>query len=252
MAKVTFFYKISYSILVLIALLTSINAYSQVLPGVYNDTIEENGVKKIHQVKLNKDYFIYNEYENNPPRFTKTMGGFTQIENTASGKLLVVLLEFNSDYPKDSIRQLSIPIKMVGENLQLNWFQELMLKPVKTESQDLDGEWLFATRGPDTGQKRRGEESTRKTLKFLKDGSFQWIAYDTDSFRFSGTGGGSYTAKNGVYTEQIEFFSKDDTRVGAQLKFNYELQGNDWHHTGNNSKGEPMYEIWSKRQIIKE
>lgn len=112
----------------------------------------------------------------------------------------------------------------------------------------MDGTWLFATRGPDEGQERRGEKSSRKTLKFLKDGTFQWIAYDTDSFRFSGTGGGSYKANDGSYTEQIEFFSRDSSRVGATLEFNYELKETDWHHTGENSKGEPMYEIWAKRQ----
>tara|TARA_R110002051_G_scaffold70772_1_gene127529 strand:+ start:88166 stop:88924 length:759 start_codon:yes stop_codon:yes gene_type:complete len=252
MTKFVFINKTSYSICIFLVLLVYINGYSQVLPGVYNDTIEENGVKKIYQVKLNNDYFIYNVYERDPAKFTKTLGGFAKIEKSISGNSLVALLEFNSEYAKDSIRQLSIPIKMIGENIHLNWLKELTLKPIKTNAQDLDGEWLFATRGPDTGQERRGEENTRKTLKFLKDGTFQWIAYDTDSFRFSGAGGGSYTAKDGIYTEHIEFFSKDDTRVGAQLKFNYELHGNDWHHTGNNSKGEPMYEIWSKRQITKE
>lgn len=111
----------------------------------------------------------------------------------------------------------------------------------------MDGAWLFATRGPDNGQERRGEESSRKTLKFLKDGTFQWIAYDTDSFKFSGTGGGNYRAKNGIYTEQITYFSRDSSRVGATLEFKYDLKGNDWNHTGTNSKGEPMYEIWTKR-----
>ncbi|MGB3144525.1 MAG: hypothetical protein WBB24_10480, partial [Maribacter sp.] len=111
----------------------------------------------------------------------------------------------------------------------------------------LDSAWLFATRGPDTGQDRRGEESARKTLKFLKDGTFQWIAYDTDTMKFSGTGGGNFTSSNGVYTENIEFFSRDNARVGASLKFNYELKDDDWYHTGKNSKGEPMFEIWSRR-----
>jgi len=79
------------------------------------------------------------------------------------------------------------------------------------------------------------------------DGRFQWIAYHTETFKFSGTGGGSYTSKDGIYTENIEFFSRDNARVGASLKFGYEINGNDWHHTGKNSKGEPMYEIWQKR-----
>ncbi|MEP2277942.1 hypothetical protein [Maribacter sp.] len=232
---------------VILFFITSLVSYGQITPGVYVDTIQNNGLKTVHQVKINDDYFIYNAYEIEPAKFIKTVGGFFQIENTATNKLLVVLLEFNSNYENDAVRQLSIPIEMDGEKLKMNWFQQLTLTPLYPNSQDLGGTWLFATRGPDTGQKRRGEESTRKTLKFLMNDTFQWIAYDTESFRFSGTGGGAYSAENGIYKEHIEFFSKDNTRVGAQLLFNYKLEENDWHHTGKNSKGEPMYEIWSKR-----
>ncbi|SIQ10689.1 hypothetical protein [Maribacter ulvicola] len=227
----------------------SLISYGQITPGIYADTIQTNGIKTVHQLKVNDDYFIYNEYEIEPEKFIKTVGGFFQIENTAANSLLVVLLEFNSDFKKDDLKQLSIPFQTDGETLKINWTEQLIFKPVKTISQDLDGAWLFATRGPDTGQERRGEENSRKTLKFLMDGTFQWIAYDTESFRFSGTGGGTYSAEDGIYKEHIAFFSKDNTRVGAQLKFNYKIEGSDWHHTGKNSKGEPMYEIWSKRSI---
>jgi hypothetical protein len=106
---------------------------------------------------------------------------------------------------------------------------------------------MFATRGPDTGQERRGDSQPRKTLKFLSEGYFQWIAYNVETMSFSGTGGGRYAADQGVYTEVIEFFSRDDSRVGAELSFEFERKGADWHHKGNNSKGEPMYEIWSVR-----
>ena len=239
---------LSCSLLTLLFLTANLIANGQISEGIYVDTLENTSSKRIHQVKILDDYFIYTAYENEPANFIKTFGGFFTIEKTDAKTLLVVLLEFNSNYEQDSIRQLSIPVKMIGEKLQLNWFEELTLEPIETKTQDLDGEWLFATRGPDTGQERRGEESSRKTLKFLKDGTFQWIAYDTESFRFSGTGGGSYSSKDGVYTEQIEFFSKDNSRVGATLEFNYELNENDWHHTGNNSKGKPMYEIWAKRE----
>ena len=43
-------------------------------------------------------------------------------------------------------------------------------------------------------------------MKILTGSRFQWIAYNTETKQFFGTGGGSYTAKNGVYTENIEFF----------------------------------------------
>lgn len=236
---------------VILFFVSSLASYSQIQRGIYVDTLENNGVKRVHQVKINRDYFIYNEYEIEPAKFIKTEGGFFQIEDTSSGQLLIALLEFNSDYKNDAIKQLSIPIKIEGDQLKMNWKQQLTLEHTKATAQDLDGAWLFATRGPDEGQERRGEEYSRKTLKLLMDNTFQWIAYDTESFRFSGTGGGTYSAENGIYKESIEFFSKDNSRVGADLEFNYSIEGKDWHHTGNNSKGEPMYEIWRKRTMKK-
>jgi hypothetical protein len=35
--------------------------------------------------------------------------------------------------------------------------------------------------------------------------------------------------------------------VGVSLKFNFELLGKKWEHKGFSSKGNPVHEIWSKR-----
>ncbi len=221
------------------------SVWSQIPTGVYTTDIEQ--VR--HEIKIDEGYFIYSEYQTSPAAFIRTLGGFVQIEQTSVGSKLVVLLEFNSQYEQDGISQLSMLANMEGDILHLDGFEQLALTPTIPNKQDLDGQWLFASRGPDTGQERRGETNTRKTLKFLLDGRFQWIAYDTEGFQFKGTGGGNYTSVDGIYTENIEYFSRDNARVGASLEFNYEVKGADWHHTGNNSKGEPMYEIWSRRPI---
>lgn len=62
-----------------------------------------------------------------------------------------------------------------------------------------------------------------------------------------GTGGGTHTTMNGKYTENIEFFSRDDSKSGLSLIFNYKLIEGKWHHSGLSSKGTPIYEIWSIR-----
>lgn len=111
----------------------------------------------------------------------------------------------------------------------------------------LSGPWLFSGRERDGEISRRDTNQPRKTMKLLTGTRFQWIAYNTETKQFFGTGGGSYTAQEGVYTEHIEFFSRDNKRVGAQLEFEFRVDGADWHHRGKSSTGEPMYEIWSKR-----
>ena len=97
------------------------------------------------------------------------------------------------------------------------------------------------------GERRRDITRPRKTMKFLKDGYFQWIAFNTATFSFHGTGGGSYNAVNGTYIETIEYFSRDNNKVGISLVFEYEKKGSDWHHKGFSSKGDPLHEIWTIR-----
>lgn len=213
---------------------------AQIEPGVYIAELDD--VR--HELKMTEDYMIHTIYDTDPARFVKTEGGFYTID----GSELKVQLEFNSNYEADSVSSLEIPFALEKGRLVLGTTPRLVFSPMQSKAQDLDGQWLFATRGPDQGQDRRAEANTRKTLKYLQGGRFQWIAYDTEGMQFKGTGGGSYSSENGVYVEKIEFFSRDNSRVGAELKFDYELKGGDWHHTGKNSKGEPMYEIWGKRK----
>ena len=110
----------------------------------------------------------------------------------------------------------------------------------------LAGAWLI------TGIEREGEmreivPGARRTMKILSGKYFQWIAYNVETKEFFGTGGGTYTSKEGKYIEEIGFFSRDNSRVGASLEFDYELKDGDWHQRGKSSKGEPKYEIWSQR-----
>ncbi|MBC6997303.1 hypothetical protein [Cytophaga sp. FL35] len=214
-------------------------AYSQIKNGAYFSTLKDEK----HELKIDGDYLTWTVYKEEPANFIRTVGGFFTVE---TGKLLVNL-EFNSEYDDNNRKQLAYPIDFSNGQILISIPEKLIFDKTKENTQELDGKWLFATRGPDTGQERRGDDNPRKTLKFLMDGRFQWIAYNTETFKFHGTGGGSFTSTSGNYIEEIEYFSRDDSRVGATLKFHYELKDNDWHHTGKNSKGEPMYEIWSKR-----
>lgn len=96
----------------------------------------------------------------------------------------------------------------------------------------------------------RDTNMPRKTMKILSGTRFQWIAYNTETKQFMGTGGGTYTTENGEYTENIEFFSRDDSRVGNSLKFNYTLTDGNWNHQGVSSKGDPLNEIWTVREKL--
>ncbi|MDB0024860.1 hypothetical protein N9E01_00810, partial [bacterium] len=59
--------------------------------------------------------------------------------------------------------------------------------------------------------------------------------------------GGEYETLDEKYIESIQYFSRDDSRVGAELDFNYLVKNNDWYHSGLSSKGSPINEVWSIR-----
>ena len=141
----------------------------------------------------------------------------------------------------------SLPIVVKGANLTVegnNWKRLDNGSPGK-----LAGAWLI------TGRYRDGEASertpgARRTMKILSGTKFQWIAYNVETKEFFGTGGGTYTTKDGKYTENIEFFSRDNSRVGASLQFDYKIENGKWRHSGKSSKGDPLDEIWTKREVL--
>ncbi len=206
--------------------LVLINLHAQ----VYSYETKQNGKTVTHRILMDDSYLVETQYVAQPPEFILTRGGFyTQTE-----KDILVDFEFNSNFEKDGLKQMKL-------HSSKKW------KLLSTPPQELKGKWLMAGRMTDQVERRRDTSGPRKTMKFLLDGFFQWIAFNTDTFQFFGSGGGYYTTEAGNYTEHIEYFSRDNSRVGARLPFQYELKGSDWHHQGFSSKGDPMHEIWSKR-----
>jgi hypothetical protein len=113
---------------------------------------------------------------------------------------------------------------------------------------ELQGAWLMAGRVRDGNRRMRDTSGPRKTMKILSGKRFQWIAYNTETKRFMGTGGGTYSTIGGIYTENIEFFSRDNSKAGLSLEFTYSIENNEWNHSGYSSKGDPMHEIWIRRE----
>lgn len=217
---------------------------AQLAPNVYQYVDKGGKNPEVYQLMIDDKYAILSVYKTSPPEFVKTLGGYYDIGNDA----LEIKLEFNTNFVNDSLTFINIPFSKKKNGIQLGLDGEKDFKATPKVKQELDGEWLFASRIADSDKSRRDSSNPRKTLKFLLDGHFQWIAYNTETFEFIGTGGGTFTSKDGRYEEKIEFFSKDNTRVGQKLGFTYELRGNDWYHTGKSSKGDPMGEIWTRRQ----
>lgn len=175
--------------------------------------------------------------------FIETNGGAWRLD----GNNITEVIEFDTQTPDRVGTEVTFEIDLDGNSLTVKD------GPTWTRIDDgapgeLAGAWLFHGRKMDDGTLALREMSgPRKTMKILSGTRFQWIAYNTETKEFFGTGGGTYTTIEGKYTENIEFFSRDISRVGASLQFDFSLQDGLWHHSGLNSRGEPLYEVWKQR-----
>lgn len=234
------------SILITLCFATIVS--SQTLDGAYKLT-HQNGkeVKEQTTIKIYQDgYFAFGTKETSSNKFLNAGGGEFSFKdkvytetfdfNTANKNLVGTSTSYSIKFNKD---KLTISTKKDGNTLEEIW------QKVGDAKNDLTGNWVI------TGRKRAEEISrsvpgARRTIKILSGGYFQWVAFNSDTKEFSGTGGGTYTAVDGKYVENIQFFSRDDKRVGASLDFKFSIIDGEWHHSGMSSTGAPIYEIWTK------
>ncbi len=197
---------------------------------VYSFSEMSDGQSIEHRIFIDDDYLIETQFVKNPSKFISTRGGFYELHGTTYS----VAFEFNSNFENDGLKAMELTKNATWEK------QSREIRP-------LDGKWLMAGRVSDEGVRRRDLTRPRKTMKFLKNGYFQWIAFNTETFQFFGSGGGTYTAVNGKYIETIDYFSRDNSKTGISLTFDFDEKENDWFHKGFSSKGDPMHEVWTKR-----
>ena len=238
-----------YLILPLVFLASWVSAQS--LDGAWK-LIAKNGnpVNEQEFIKIYQDdYFAFGAKNISGNSFVGAGGGPYSLQETGYTETL----DFFTLDPEKVGQKTTYRIELQGNrmNISANTGQGTLAEVwerVSDSRDELTGNWVI------TGRKRENEISrstpgARRTIKILSGGRFQWVAFNSETKEFSGTGGGTYTAVDGKYTENITFFSRDDSRVGASLGFDFEVMDGEWHHSGLSSTGNPIYEIWTPYAI---
>ncbi|MEJ7737314.1 MAG: hypothetical protein WKF97_07810 [Chitinophagaceae bacterium] len=193
-----------------------------------------------HLLIFTDSYYTNTAYSKSNKHFIHSYGGVYRVQ----ANQLTTTIEYHTQL-KDQ----------VGQTQQLNYAIEddkLMVSGIAVSAKRLDdGSGQLAGTWRIFGRMQEGKMSTieggpRKTLKILSGTRFQWVAINPEAREFFGTGGGAYAFVNGKYTETIDFFSRDSSRVGISLSFDGRVENDQWHHSGQSSKGEDIHEIWSK------
>ncbi|MFD0977420.1 hypothetical protein [Salinimicrobium gaetbulicola] len=212
--------------------------------------LDEKPVEDTITIKIYQDgYFAYASWDANTNEFLSAAGGEFFIDSgysekydfhTSDSTLVGREITFEGFHRYDGL-----VLAEIGGGVEKAW------KRISVNKNNLSGTWVFTGRERD-GKMQRSTPGARRTIKILSGDRFQWIAFNSETGEFFGTGGGTYSAENGKYTENIEFFSRDNSRAGAKIPFDYTLNDNEWHHKGKSSKGDPMYEIWSPYRVAYE
>ena len=189
-------------------------------------------------------YHTQTRYSKPAKKFMETRGG----PYTINGNKLNILVEFDTKDKDQTGQTISKDFSLKNDELTITANgRALTFKRIDNGTAPLAGLWSITGRMQDGKMTPIHRTGTRKTIKILSGTRFQWAAIDPGTKQFSGTGGGTYEFVNGKYTEHIEFFSRDSSRVGASLSFDGKLENGEWHHSGLSSKGDKIYEVWGRK-----
>ncbi len=204
---------------------------------------ERTNLEQTEQWLFVDGYCSYTIYNKAVKRFGHTMGGPFR---AAAGKLEIDV-EFHASNPSLVNKKIIFPYTLNKEILIIGHSgNKDKWQMVDDGTAPLAGNWHITKRMLEGQLQTIHQTGTRKTVKLLTASRFQWIAIDPGVRGFYGTGGGRYAFGDSVYTEHIEFFSRDSSRVGSSLSFTGRLENGAWHHSGKSSKGDSIYEVWSR------
>ena len=229
--------------LIIYIFLININNSQSLIGAWERNHISENGTDLKSVVIFSDGFQAISTYESKTGKFIYSNGGTWKLE----GNNMTEIVEFDTKNSERVGSEIKFQINLNNNSLSIIG-SEMEFKKIDDGSPgNLSGAWLMSGRVRNGQKQLRDTNRPRKTMKILSGTRFQWIAYNTETKKFMGTGGGTYTTKNGNYNENIEFFSRDNSKSGLKLKFDYEIIDNQWNHKGFSSKGDPLHEIWIYR-----
>ena len=237
------FIKTGYYSLVIILLIVGIMSFaSRSLP----DNSDINGAWKlqngtVEQVLIfNNGYFMHTTFDKSKKMLISTRGGAYKY----TGNKLEANIEFSPNFKEEigQIKTYSFAINKDRLSSDING-KKAAWTMLDNGKGPMVGTWRSSGRMQD-GKVVLSPPRARKTFKILSGSRYQWAAINAETKEFFGTGGGSYTFVDGKYTETLDFFTKDSTKVGISLTFDGKIEGDLWHHSGLSSQGAKMYEIW--------
>jgi len=226
---------------IFIVLTMAIESFAGTLLGSWEMQPESNSRERSVMI-ASENYLSISVFEKNI--YIRTYGGTYEINDAG----LTVKVEFNDKNPENIGTKINYKFTRKNNQFTIENQAKTTWKRIDEGKDALSGNWRISARAGQDGQMTEMKRTARKTLKICSEKRFQWFAINPETKEFFGTGGGTYELKDGKYIETLEFFSRDNSRVGASLTFDAKVEGDKWHHSGKSSKGDPVNEIWGKEK----
>lgn len=184
-----------------VSLLVAPLLHAQDLHGAWTATESDAEVRQTEHTLIFTDAFFSEAIYGKPHgKFIGTKGG----SYTLNDGILDLTYEFANQDPNLVGETRSISYTLKNNILELGGLTWTRIDDGAPG--DLFGAWLISGRKHDGEIVKRDTSGPRKTMKILSGTHFQWIAFNTETKQFMGTGGGTYTTIDGKYTENIGFF----------------------------------------------
>lgn len=226
----------------------SFNTNAQILNGAWRLVKQNDQPVKHEAIKLySNSYFTYSEYDKETGQFIRAKGGPYTLNDLSYKEHF----EIDSDDPLYSGTTTEYVVSLSDS--------EMMLTNLNTGDQekwqkfdDADNyQMAFCWRIHKKKDKANDDWRTiayapRKTLKLLTNNRYQVLALNSKTGQFVGSSGGTWSSDEDTYTENIEFFSKDQSNVGKSLTFQKTFEDALWLHTGKTTKEDLMMEKWHR------
>lgn len=232
--------KVAFLFLLLTCSINS-QSFAGTLRGAWEMQSESNSAERAVMIAT-ENYLSVSVFEKNT--YIRTYGGTYEINDIG----LTLTLEFNDKHPETVGTKITYKFTRNDNLFTIENHLKTTWKRLDEGKDALSGNWRISARAGQDGQMTEMKRTARKTLKICSGTRFQWFAINPETKEFFGTGGGTYILKDGKYTETLEFFSRDNSRVGASLTFDAKVEGDKWQHSGKSSKGDPVNEIWGKEE----
>jgi hypothetical protein len=228
--------------------LNLVAGYSQTLNGAWKLVEKDSKAIGFEAIKLySNSYFTSAAYEKATGKFLEAKGGTYALTKLSYKEHL----EIDSNEPEHSGTSVEYSISLIDNTMTITNLKtgevEIWEKFDEADNYEMAFCWrIHMKRDEGDPNWRTIKYVPRKTLKMLTNSRYQVLALNSETGQFVGSSGGTWSGEGDNYTENIEFFSKDQSNVGRSLEFKRTFQDGLWLHTGKTTKGESMEEKWHR------